>query len=310
MQVFDNDPGRTLDARRVFANHWRKCSVFGAPYGSAILMFMSSSLLFSLSALFAMLPATAYGLFGRPDDGGGGSFWAALAVALAGTLTWTWTQFSNGWHTGFAASLWLTISATLLLFALFAVAMPSARKLGALLLPYLSLLALLALLWERAPERALGAPLSLWAVTHISVSILAYAFATLAAVAAVGVIWRERTLKSKADRATAWPAGLPAVAEGEWLQTRLLIAAAIMLAAGIATGMATQLVEFGAWLPLNHKVILALIAFGIVLVLLLLHVRLGLTGRRAARILLAAYLLLSLAYPGVKFVTDVLVGAP
>jgi ABC-type uncharacterized transport system permease subunit len=270
---------------------------------------MSSSLLFSLSALLAMLPATAYGLFGRPDDGRVGSFWAALAVALAGTLTWTWTQFSNGWHTGFAASLWLTISATLLLFVLCAVVTPPARKLGVLLLPYLSLLALLALLWERAPERALGAPLSPWAVTHIGVSILAYAFATLAAVAAVGVIWRERTLKMKAGRAAASPAGLPAVAEGEQMQTRLLVAAAIMLAAGIATGMATQLVEFGAWLPLNHKVILAFIAFAIVLILLLLHVRFGLTGRRAARVLLAAYLLLSLAYPGVKFVTDVLVGA-
>ena len=270
---------------------------------------MSSSLLFSLSALIAMLPATAYGLLARQNETRAASFWAALAVALAGTLTWTWTQFSNGWHTGFAASLWLTISATLLLFAGLAVVAPPARKLGVLLLPYLSILGLIALLWERAPERALGAPLSPWAMTHIGVSILAYAFATLAAVAAVGVIWRERALKSKTDRASVSPVGLPAVAEGERLQTRLLVAAAIMLAAGIATGMATQIVEFGAWLPLNHKVILALVAFAIVLILLLLHMRFGLTGRRAARVLLSAYLLLSLAYPGVKFVTDVLIGA-
>jgi ABC-type uncharacterized transport system permease subunit len=270
---------------------------------------MSSGLLFSFSALVAMLPATAYGLLGR-DDGSRAtpSFWSLLAVALAGALTWTWAQFSSGWHTGFAASLWLTISVTLLLFVTLVAITPGVRKLGVLLLPYLSVLALLALLWERAPERALGAPLSAWAVVHIGVSILAYAFATLAAVAAVGVIWRERALKSKTGRAGASPAGLPSVAEGEQLQTRLLLAAAIMLAAGIATGMATQIVEFGAWLPLNHKVVLALIAFAVVLGLLLLHVRMGLTGRRAARILLAAYLLLSLAYPGVKFVTDVVIG--
>jgi ABC-type uncharacterized transport system permease subunit len=270
---------------------------------------MSSSLLFSLSAFVAMLPATAYGLVGRSDGTRATSFWVALAVALAGTVTWTWAQFSHGWHTGFAASLWLTISATLVLFVLIAMIAPQARKLGILLFPYLSILALTALLWERAPERALAAPLtSPWAKIHVGVSILAYAFATLAAVAAAGVIWRERTLKSKTGRAVASPAGLPAVAEGERLQTRLLVAAAIMLAAGIATGMATQIVEFGAWLPLNHKVILALIAFAIVLVLLLLHMRFGLTGRRAARVLLSAYLLLSLAYPGVKFVTDVLIG--
>jgi ABC-type uncharacterized transport system permease subunit len=37
-----------------------------------------------------------------------------------------------------------------------------------------------------------------------------------------------------------------------------------------------------------------------------LHYRSGLRGRRAARVVLVAYLLLTLAYPGVKFVTDVL----
>lgn len=270
---------------------------------------MSSSLLFSLSALIALLPATVYGLRG----GGDGSratmaFWAVLAVALTGPLSWTWVQFSTGWHTGFAASLWLTISATLLLFALLVVIAPQARKLAVLLLPYLLLLALLAVLWERAPERALAAPLNAWAIAHIAVSILAYACATLAAVAASGVIWRERALKSKTARGPASPAGLPAVAEGERLQTRLLLAAAIMLAAGLASGMATQIVEFGSWLPLNHKVIFALVGFAMVLGLLLLHLRLGMAGRRAARLLLSAYLLLSLAYPGVKFVTDVVIG--
>lgn len=274
---------------------------------------MSSSLLFSLSALIAMLPAAVYGLLTREDDAkANGRFWALLAVALAGTLSWTYARFSTGWHTGFAASLWLTISVTLILFAALVLVTSEARKLGVLLLPYLTVLALLALLWERAPERALGAPLGHWALLHIAVSVLAYAFATLAAVAAMGVILRERTLKAKGrSRAAAGAAslsGLPAVAEGERLQTKLLLAAAVMLAAGLGSGMATQIVEFGAWLPLNHKVMLAFIAFVVVLILLLLHVRFGLPGRRAARVLLAAYLLLSLAYPGVKFVTDVLIG--
>lgn len=275
---------------------------------------MSSSFLFSLSALAAMLPAAVYGLLTRDDgDSARGRFWALLAVALAGTLTWTYARFSTGWHTGFAASLWLTISVTLVLFAGLVLVASEARKLGVLLLPYLSVLAVLALLWERAPERALAAPLGSWALLHIAMSILAYALATLAAVAATGVILRERALKSKA-RGKGVPgatplSGLPAVADGERLQTRLLSAAAILLAAGLASGMATQIVEFGAWLPLNHKVILAFIAFAVVITLLVLHLRFGLPGRRAARVLLAAYLLLSLAYPGVKFVTDVLITA-
>jgi ABC-type uncharacterized transport system permease subunit len=38
----------------------------------------------------------------------------------------------------------------------------------------------------------------------------------------------------------------------------------------------------------------------------LAHQRVGLRGRRAARVALFAWLLLTLAYPGVKFVTSVL----
>lgn len=267
-------------------------------------------MLFSLSAFLALLPAAAYGL-ARRDDGAPATlvFWMVLAAALAGTLSRTWVQFSTGWHTGFAASLWLTISATLLLFIAVAALISQARKLGVLLLPYLALLALLAVLWEGAPERALAAPLGPWSIAHITASILAYAFATLAAVAASGVIWRERALKAKSALGSLCPSGLPAVADGESLQTKLLIAAAVMLVGGLASGMATEILESGAWLSFNHKVVFALIGFALVIGLLLLHLRLGLAGRRAARFLLTAYLLLTLAYPGVKFVTDVVIGA-
>ena len=40
--------------------------------------------------------------------------------------------------------------------------------------------------------------------------------------------------------------------------------------------------------------------------LLFAHYRTGLRGRRAARLVLIAYLLVTLGYPGVKFVRDVL----
>ena len=67
-------------------------------------------------------------------------------------------------------------------------------------------------------------------------------------------------------------------------------------------------VPIGVVLSLSFVLLTALAGVAVVLVLLLLHMRFGLTGRRAARVLLSAYLLLSLAYPGVKFVTDVLIG--
>ena len=51
---------------------------------------------------------------------------------------------------------------------------------------------------------------------------------------------------------------------------------------------------------------LSFLTFLVIVVLLFAHGRTGLRGRRASRLILLAYLLLTLAYPGVKFVTDVL----
>jgi ABC-type uncharacterized transport system permease subunit len=52
--------------------------------------------------------------------------------------------------------------------------------------------------------------------------------------------------------------------------------------------------------------LLAIAAFLVLAGLLLAQRRWGLRGRRAARYVLVVYLLLTLAYPGVKFVTDVI----
>jgi ABC-type uncharacterized transport system permease subunit len=56
----------------------------------------------------------------------------------------------------------------------------------------------------------------------------------------------------------------------------------------------------------SHKTLLSILAFAVIGLLLILHQRTGLRGQRAGRLILVAYLLLTLAYPGVKFVTDVL----
>jgi ABC-type uncharacterized transport system permease subunit len=53
--------------------------------------------------------------------------------------------------------------------------------------------------------------------------------------------------------------------------------------------------------------VLTLAAFVVIAVLLLAQRWAGMRGRRAARLVLLGYLLLTLGYPGVKFVTDVLI---
>jgi ABC-type uncharacterized transport system permease subunit len=64
--------------------------------------------------------------------------------------------------------------------------------------------------------------------------------------------------------------------------------------------------ETGHLLKLDHKTVLTVAAFVVIGGLLFAHFKSGLRGRKAARVVLLAYLLLTLGYPGVKLVTDVL----
>jgi ABC-type uncharacterized transport system permease subunit len=70
--------------------------------------------------------------------------------------------------------------------------------------------------------------------------------------------------------------------------------------------MALQYRETGALLALNHKTVLTIAAFLVLAGLLAAYGLGGVRGKRAARVVLLGYLLLTLGYPGVKFVTDVL----
>jgi len=143
-----------------------------------------------------------------------------------------------------------------------------------------------------------------WLDLHIVVSIATYGLATVAAVAGIAVLLQERALKQK--RSSPLLQALPAVAEGERLFTSLLAAAEVVLGVGVLSGMATQYLLSGRLLVLDHKTLFSLLAFVVIGLLLWLNWSTGLRGRRASRFVLAAYLLLTLAYPGVKFVRDVL----
>ncbi len=274
---------------------------------------MPNEWIFSASALAALWPAAlvSYGAAPRgatPHEGGtgrGAVYWAAIAVAVAGPVSWTFVQFAGGWRTGLAMALWMTISVTMVIFAGLAALTRQSFRLTGLLLPYLFLLGVFATLSSHAPERPfLGTAPGGWIGLHIVVSVLTYALLTLAAVAGLAVFLQDRALKHK--RPTALTRALPSVADGEYLQVRLLLASEAVLGIGLLSGMAIQFYETGAILEFTHKIVFALLAFFVIAGLLIVHSRFGLGGRRMARTVLVAYLLLSLGYPGVKFVTDVL----
>jgi len=267
--------------------------------------FAPANLLFGLSALAAMLPATVLGL--RHGQARGTVFWAVIAVAVAGPAAYAVAQLGQGTLPSLSTALWLSVAASLVLFLVLTVLTPAARQLTPLLLPYLLLMGVVALIAGAAPAHGLAyAAPAAWLDVHVAVSLATYGLLTLAAVAGCAVLVQERALKRK--QPTALSRALPSVADGEALQVRLLAATEVVLGLGVVTGIATQYLATGRAITFDHKTLLSLLAFVTIGVLLAVHHRTGLRGRRAARIVLVAYLLLTLAYPGVKFVTDVLIG--
>jgi ABC-type uncharacterized transport system permease subunit len=149
-----------------------------------------------------------------------------------------------------------------------------------------------------------GIAIALWTWAHIGMSVITYALVTLTAIAGLAVLLRSAALKRKtADQFTSL---LPAIAEAEWLEIRLLLASWAVLTAGMASGVAVQLTQGAPLLALDHKTVFTFAAFLVIGGLLVFHLRSGVRGRQLARLGLLAYLLLTFAYPGVKFVTEVL----
>ncbi|MCC7272778.1 MAG: cytochrome c biogenesis protein CcsA [Alphaproteobacteria bacterium] len=257
-------------------------------------------------ALIALVPATL-AVF-RPPAARQRDvvFWATLAVAIAGPTAWAASLADEGWRTGFGFALWVAVAATAAAYGLLALTDRSGVRLGPLVLPYLLVMAVLALTWGHAPERPLRAAVSGWLWIHIAVAVATYALVGLAAIAALAVVLQETALRWK--RPTDLTRRLPAVSDGDRIAFRALGAAAVVLGVGLLTGIALDIATTGRWFHVDHKTVLSLAAFVVIVGLLAAHARWGLRGRRGARALLVAWLLLTLAYPGVKFVTDVLIG--
>jgi ABC-type uncharacterized transport system permease subunit len=261
------------------------------------------NMVLGFGALVALVPAAALSF--RRGAGRDALFLALLVLGVAGPGFCVVASAGGEWRTGFAMSLWVTIAATMALYFALSLATRHAWQLAPLLLPSLLLLALIAVVWERAPERPVpGAVPPGWLDAHIVFAIATYGLITIAAVAGFAVFLQERALKAK--RPTALTRLLPPIAPSELMELRLLAAAEGVLALGLLSGMAAEHFIAGRLLPFDHKTLFSLAAFVVIGALLLARYRQGIRGKRVARLALLAWLLLTLAYPGVKFVTDIL----
>ncbi len=265
---------------------------------------MPENIILSLSAIIALMPSSLLAL--RRDHRPDMVFWLVLLVAVAGPLILVLVTMAGAWRTDLATALWVTIAATMAIYAVITVLAHETWRLAPLISAYMAVLGIIATIWSQVPHQPLSSTTTTdgWIGIHIGVSVGTYALVTLAAVAALAAFLQERALKNK--RPTALSRLLPSVAESEGLEVRLLVLGEIVLAIGLATGMALQYGETGTLLVIDHKTILTITTFVVIGGLLAAHFKTGLRGRQAARIVLLAYLLLTLGYPGVKFVTDVL----
>ncbi len=263
---------------------------------------MAASLVLNVFAVLALLPAALVPL--RPGAGMDGRFWAVTTLAAVAAAGWAWELLAHGWHTDFGTLLWVIVAASAALYVPLAALSRQAWRLEPLLMPYLAALGLIASVVRGDPRPMVGGAPALWVDLHIVVAVAIFALLTLAAVASLAVFLQERALKQK--RPTTLTALLPSVADGERLAGRLLEASELVLGLGLATGMAIQHFQTGTVLHVDHKTLLSVAAFLLIGALLLGHRVCGVRGRMAARVVLIAYLLVMLASPGVKFVTQVL----
>lgn len=270
---------------------------------------MAADAALNIAALIALLPALLAawkGESGPPT----GRFWFLLAVAVAGPVVWTVAAAATAttdWRTDFSFALWVSVSASLCAFAAAAAFERNVARLSPLFLALMTGLAVLATLSRGGSD---AVPMAMapgdgpWLWFHIGVSITTYALLTVAAAASLAALLQERALKRK--RPLKRLSGLPSVLDCESVVVRFLWLSAAVLALGMATGAAVNMTHGEPIMHLTHKTLFAIAAFAVICALLFAHLKTGARGRQVARLVLLAYLFVTLAYPGVKFVTSVL----
>ncbi len=226
-------------------------------------------------------------------------------------------RLEGGWDRGLGTILWAVLSATLLLFGFMGrlqkvSALSAVQYLDRLVLGFAALFSLAAFLSDWVAFHMV--PLELeqyalamnWAlVLHIVSSMIAYACAALAAIAAVAVILRSRSLKNLSDqkRDQVFTGRLPSLFEADEILVLMLKATAVVLLMGIATGIYDNWLQTGELLDFDHKTILSLLSFAVIGLMLIVHSKVGIYGKRAVQGGLLMFMLISLGVPGVKLIS-------
>ena len=223
---------------------------------------------------------------------------ATFAVATFATMYWI---ANRDWGLGLSTALLASILATQIAFAVALIRTPDILPLGSLLGPYLLIVAGMVVWADTIPgDNAVLTDIGGWLGAHMGAAIMSYGFVTLGAIASGAIILRERALKRR--KRSLLTDRLPSISTTENTEIFGLTAAEIVLGLAILFGIGAEYAASGTFFQVTHKSLLTLITFAIIGLLLCLHFQKGVRGRLVARVGLTVYLLISMSYPGVKFV--------
>ncbi len=269
-----------------------------------------------LPLLGAVLFFVTFGVrINRPAHSGGRTTVVFLTLV---SLVIVAVRLVGGWDRSPGTSLWVVLACAFVIFI--AAGLMNSHQilrvfpaLETLILGFAVLFSLLAVLsdWMTWSVGA-GQPfanLDGMTQVHIAVSVAAYALAFLAAVAATAVVLRVRALKQVSEQG-AHPliAQLPSLFEAEQILILMLKATAVVLLVGIVTGGYDSWQQTGNILIITHKTVFSLLSFFVVVLMLAVHSRVGIYGRRAVQGGILIFVMISLSVLGVKVVSWFLFG--
>ncbi|MCC9622895.1 cytochrome c biogenesis protein CcsA [Thalassospira sp. MA62] len=239
--------------------------------------------------------------------------YASIAIAVVGTLAVLGLLGEEVQSRGFTAALhWSELSVLVIFGGLTMCRGPQqiwrlAGYLGGYLVAVSAFAAIFDIFKDPVPDRVSEPVLySGWLWAHIGSSLVTYALVTLSAIAAMAYVVQEYALKNR--KPTRWSRRLPPLRDSEYMLVGFLKWSAWILVIGIVSGYALRYVEGQSLWGIDHKMLLTLLGFIVICALILIHEKSALRGRMAVRFVLGAWLLLTLAFPGVRFVTSLIAG--
>ncbi len=174
------------------------------------------------------------------------------------------------------------------------------RGLGLLLLPFTAIpLLAIPFLPQASSEQWVQAH-SFLETGHLLLSVVAYAILTMAALYAAMQIKLDNALKNK--KLGFFVQAMPPLADISNYLFSHVRWATWLLGLSILTGLGWQWIELHHFALFNHKVLLALFAFIVLLMLNHMRDKASWHHTRASQMVLVAYVLLVLAYFGVKLI--------